>query len=235
MKRTIIAAALLVATGAANAGLSFDALSTVTRTEDFNLAGFTTQVVGTTLKIGTLKADNPYNVTYTYLGSESGFDNVFYNLYVSGSKLFENVDGPSYPNPSGTNPVGTSVMGAMTGAGALDFAFAGIQSATPTENKFAYNDRVLHSSYNSGGTTPGWAEDTSIGLIGTNMTIGSQTFAYVIGYNDSAGTASLGDWDDMVIGVNIAAIPEPETYAMLLAGLGLMGFVARRRKQSAGI
>ncbi len=30
----------------------------------------------------------------------------------------------------------------------------------------------------------------------------------------------------------IAAIPEPETYAMLLAGLGLMGFVARRRKKT---
>jgi hypothetical protein len=29
------------------------------------------------------------------------------------------------------------------------------------------------------------------------------------------------------------AVPEPETYAMLLAGLGLMGFVARRRKQHA--
>jgi hypothetical protein len=28
----------------------------------------------------------------------------------------------------------------------------------------------------------------------------------------------------------IAAVPEPETYAMLLAGLGLMGCVARRRK-----
>lgn len=28
-----------------------------------------------------------------------------------------------------------------------------------------------------------------------------------------------------------AAVPEPETYAMLLAGLGLMGFAARRRKQ----
>ena len=25
-------------------------------------------------------------------------------------------------------------------------------------------------------------------------------------------------------------IPEPETYAMLLAGLGLLGFIARRRK-----
>jgi len=29
------------------------------------------------------------------------------------------------------------------------------------------------------------------------------------------------------------AIPEPETYAMLLAGLALMGFVARRRQQGA--
>lgn len=28
------------------------------------------------------------------------------------------------------------------------------------------------------------------------------------------------------------AIPEPETYAMLLAGLGLLGFTARRRKQN---
>lgn len=29
----------------------------------------------------------------------------------------------------------------------------------------------------------------------------------------------------------VAAVPEPETYAMLLAGLGMLGFVARRRKQ----
>jgi len=30
--------------------------------------------------------------------------------------------------------------------------------------------------------------------------------------------------------ITIAAVPEPETYAMLLAGLGVMGAVARRRK-----
>ncbi len=29
----------------------------------------------------------------------------------------------------------------------------------------------------------------------------------------------------------VVPIPEPETYAMMLAGLGLMGFVARRRRQ----
>jgi len=32
----------------------------------------------------------------------------------------------------------------------------------------------------------------------------------------------------------VPSIPEPETYAMLLAGLGLLGFAARRRKQQAG-
>lgn len=29
---------------------------------------------------------------------------------------------------------------------------------------------------------------------------------------------------------NVSPIPEPETYAMMLAGLGILGFVARRRK-----
>jgi hypothetical protein len=32
-------------------------------------------------------------------------------------------------------------------------------------------------------------------------------------------------------GTITAAVPEPETYAMMLAGLGMLGFVARRRKQ----
>ena len=33
---------------------------------------------------------------------------------------------------------------------------------------------------------------------------------------------------------NIPAVPEPETYAMMLVGFSLLGFVARRRKQSLG-
>ena len=33
------------------------------------------------------------------------------------------------------------------------------------------------------------------------------------------------------LGSNVAPIPEPETYALMLAGLGALGFVARRRRQ----
>jgi hypothetical protein len=39
------------------------------------------------------------------------------------------------------------------------------------------------------------------------------------------------DYNDMAVKVeSINAIPEPETYAMMIAGLGAMGFIARRRK-----
>lgn len=37
------------------------------------------------------------------------------------------------------------------------------------------------------------------------------------------------DYNDMVVSLSITAIPEPESYAMILAGLGLMGFSARRK------
>lgn len=33
----------------------------------------------------------------------------------------------------------------------------------------------------------------------------------------------------------VPVIPEPETYALMLAGLGALGWVARRRKAGTGI
>ncbi len=46
-----------------------------------------------------------------------------------------------------------------------------------------------------------------------------------VGTNDSYG----GSLDN----VSVSAVPEPETYAMFLAGLGLMGFMARRRSKTS--
>jgi hypothetical protein len=43
------------------------------------------------------------------------------------------------------------------------------------------------------------------------------------------------NWHGITVGVEglaVTAVPEPETYAMMLAGLGLLGFAARRRKKA---
>jgi hypothetical protein len=37
---------------------------------------------------------------------------------------------------------------------------------------------------------------------------------------------------DVMFNLSITAVPEPETYAMLLAGLGVLGVVARRRRNT---
>jgi len=57
-------------------------------------------------------------------------------------------------------------------------------------------------------------------------------------YFDVAGTATGGlaaayNGSVDTVGGTTPSVPEPETYAMLLAGLGLLGFVARRRRQVA--
>lgn len=42
-----------------------------------------------------------------------------------------------------------------------------------------------------------------------------------------SGTTSGGTYNG---NISLSPVPEPESYAMMLAGLGLMGFVARRRR-----
>lgn len=46
------------------------------------------------------------------------------------------------------------------------------------------------------------------------------------------GTSSCTNQSDYVLS-SVTAVPEPGTYSMLLAGLGAMGFVAKRRKLKA--
>jgi hypothetical protein len=47
--------------------------------------------------------------------------------------------------------------------------------------------------------------------------------------HDITDGGGLG-WDNFTF---TTAVPEPETYAMLLLGLGLLGFMAQRKKEMA--
>ena len=59
------------------------------------------------------------------------------------------------------------------------------------------------------------------------VTVDEKGTIYLVAEQIQDGTSSDGKSQLIVL---TAPVPEPETYAMLLAGLGLMGVIARRRK-----
>lgn len=85
--------------------------------------------------------------------------------------------------------------------------------------------------------------DPGVALYVDNLILGSGTTLNLNGFNlyyttltDNGGSFSGGQliqWAGNPGGGGVPAVPEPETYAMLLAGLGLLGFAARRRGRGA--
>jgi hypothetical protein len=63
--------------------------------------------------------------------------------------------------------------------------------------------------------------------LSTNSLAAGNYYVLVSGNLVSDTAASFGG------AVMLAPVPEPETYGMMLAGLGVLGFLARRRKQAA--
>ena len=52
----------------------------------------------------------------------------------------------------------------------------------------------------------------------------------IFGFRAHSVDSSWGGSESVGFNFEITPVPEPETYAMFMAGLGLMGFIARRRK-----
>ncbi|RZT10422.1 VPLPA-CTERM protein sorting domain-containing protein [Duganella sp. CF402] len=86
--------------------------------------------------------------------------------------------------------------------------------------------------------TSGWAAVASISGWETNpYTLSGAVIDYGNGDNTIALGYKFGDMaknQQIAIGYDytVAAVPEPATYGMLLAGLGAVGAIARRRKQA---
>ncbi|MEB0023222.1 PEP-CTERM sorting domain-containing protein [Actimicrobium sp. CCI2.3] len=165
------------------------------------------------LSVGSARAD----VTYTYTGnnfSTSATSPYSTSDHLSGVLDFAEALGPNLGYQR-VAPVSFSFTGSVVG-----------DSVTNTAN---ITDSGFFVRTNAAGVIDGWY----IGISSPgNFFVQSQHTLYdgvQFDYFGKAGghgsvLANAGQW-----AVTVSAVPEPETYAMLLAGLGLMGFMSRRK------
>lgn len=101
----------------------------------------------------------------------------------------------------------------------LAFDLAGSQRGSVENVNVNFGSAVDNLTVNS---SDGFSNHT---LLFTPSTTGIYSLIFQNAGGDNVGA--------LLDNVSVSAVPEPETYAMLLAGLGLLGFMAGRRKESA--
>lgn len=141
---------------------------------------------------------------------------------------------------TGNNGIGVTNLGTLGGSNSVASDINDAGEVVGIAN--LANDTESHSFlYSHGGMTDlqlldvvianGWSNlhATAINDNGQILgwgTFGSNTRGFILSYTPDTL------FNPQPIIIPVAPIPEPETYAMLLAGLGLIGFIARRRKQT---
>ena len=119
-----------------------------------------------------------------------------------------------------------SISQSFTGSGlvTLSFWYAPNSSSTGTTNQvnFALDSFLTGSVLGGSSNSTGWQNYTAqvdLGAFGTKT----------LSFTAAGASDGIGGYID---NVSVTAVPEPESYAMLLAGLGLMGTIALRRNKN---
>ena len=116
------------------------------------------------------------------------------------------------------------------GAAFSAFGFDGGESWIQPGGTHSWATQIqVVGNYAAGGST---TQTFDLDLIKNTLT-GMQAFGLnssFVGLNSLVFTGIGGNPEFSVDNVAVGAVPEPATYALMLAALGLMGFVARRRR-----
>jgi hypothetical protein len=240
----------------AGVGYTFDLLSALTATSFFgadgaasgagNAAGNATVLANAVVNSSLITGPNGQilDVALTGIPFSSAATNVQWSLTAldnSGrTRLMTTIDS------SITSPGTITSNDAKAAVTTLNGYYAASEGFVPVagDDTYALTNDTNGAAYagNAGDNVAGYMYDN------TNL-LGSSSFLYLLAQSTQASSSipalqkqfATAAGENLVattylqgnqwrLNLSVAAIPEPETYAMFLAGLGMMGAVARRRK-----
>lgn len=213
-KSSLVIAALLAASAGAQAAVgdtvtySFDAQSQGNAVPTFEQASLTI----------TETADGVDLVlTPNWAGGGNRVDQL---IFVYSGDAFTFVDGAG-PTPTVSLETNTQID---SGYVASPFV---IDASWPASGVNKFDDSFASTSWSMNGADV--TLDDFLLYAVTNLQKPSPSFGVI----SMPGVNTEGSGSNWVAGSPVAPIPEPSTYALMAAGLGLVGFVARRRKPKA--
>lgn len=111
------------------------------------------------------------------------------------------------------------------------FDLTGYDATTASFNGRFLADNSIIATLNGNqiGTVDSFTTWGSFSATASSFVAGVNTLSFVL-TNTALSSGNPAGLRVEFLSSNVAAVPEADTYALMLAGLGLMGFVARRKK-----
>ena len=176
--------------------------------------------------------------TITFSGVSTGAKSDGYTL--GGISFSDSIGSNLYVADYGDQSHGSALSVGSDDGSMLEMSFG---NATSLSLEFG-NDDPEHSHSGDRAWLKTYFDDTLVGStwvklnrdddMNQTISLSGGTFNNAVFYygNASGSAISLIEVvDNINLGPVVAAVPEPQTYAMLFAGLAAIGFVARRRRR----